>query len=116
MGGAGAGGRATGGAGAAGRNNGGAAGLGGVGARGGFGGFTVAGSVGRGGAGQGGRGGKGCDVGCVVDELSGCGDAEVTWSCMGNHDQELFRANCEELDSMGRLRYCCPKEFLAECQ
>jgi hypothetical protein len=88
---------------------------------GGFGGIIVAGAAGRGGAGDGGSGGKGgkgdpCDVGCIVDVDDACGDRGVTWVCEGNHEQELFRGRCEELDSMGKLRYCCPPEFLEECQ
>jgi hypothetical protein len=51
-----------------------------------------------------------------VDVDDACGDRGVTWVCEGNHEQELFRGRCEELDSMGKLRYCCPPEFLEECQ
>jgi hypothetical protein len=81
---------------------------------GGAGGFTVAGSGGRnmGGNPGGGRGGAGnCDKGCTVDDDDVCEGMAVTWVCDGNHDQELFKENCVELSSSGRLRYCCPPDF-----
>jgi hypothetical protein len=104
-------------AGNAGRDVGGAAGGGNAGAAG----FFIAGAAGRiqGGAGQGGSGGSDgsdCDTGCLVDKAELCDDSDVTWACEGNHDQDLFREECEEQNSSGRLRYCCPKSFLVECQ
>ena len=112
--------------GAAGAGMGGAAGAGMGGAAGrtlgGFGGLVVAGTGGRsfgGSAGNdvGGRGGaESCDVGCTVDAQSFCEETDVTWVCEGNHDQDLFRANCVEVNSSARLRYCCSKSFLADCQ
>jgi hypothetical protein len=101
-------------AGNAGRPFGGAAGV----ANGGIGGFVIAGAAGRikGGTGGGGRGGANCEKGCKADGSNLCDDDEVTWACDGNHEQDLFRENCEELSSSGRLRYCCPKSFLVECQ
>ena len=100
------------------------AGMGGAAGRtqGGFGGFVVAGTGGRsfgGSAGtdRGGRGGaESCDVGCLVNAQNLCEGTDVQWVCDGNHDQDLFRANCLELNSTARLRYCCPKSFLPECQ
>jgi hypothetical protein len=88
---------------------------------GGVAGFFIAGAAGRiqGGAGQGGRAGAGgddCKTGCVVDNAEACDESEVTWVCEGSHEQDLFGENCEEQNSSGRLRYCCPKSFLIECQ
>ena len=51
-----------------------------------------------------------------MDDSDACEEEGVTWTCQGNHEQELFRESCEELDSMGRLRYCCPPDFLEACQ
>jgi hypothetical protein len=102
-------------AGSAGQADGGVAG----GGNGGVAGLSIAGAAGRiqGGAGKGGRGGgDDCETGCVVDDADFCNESEVTWVCEGDHRQDLFRENCEEQNSSGRLRYCCPKSLLIECQ
>jgi hypothetical protein len=52
----------------------------------------------------------------VDDDDDVCDDVEVTWVCEGNHDQDLFRDNCKEAMTSGRLRYCCSDSFLAECR
>jgi hypothetical protein len=79
--------------------------------------MSLGGSGGRNVGGDGGRAGGGpCDVGCVPDEQNLCESSEVTWVCEGRHDEDLFRDECEELGTSSLLRYCCPKQFLADCR